>query len=118
MALRALVATKLLQPVPKKLAAPPAPPENSGLEPRMKGVKTGADWMRMTRADKEIYVLSVMGNLSRRDVFLEKPYGFYIDDLDRRLQNDPRLETEYVHHLLIKSAQENEPESRKYIEKV
>ena len=84
----------------------------------MKGVKTGSDWKNMSRADKEIYTLSVMGNLSHHDVFLEKPYSFYINDLDERFSRDASLEKEYVHRLLMKSAYENEPESRRDIEKV
>ena len=113
---------KLIPSIPEETAALrpalEAAPESLDHHNGMKGVKTGSDWKKMTRADKEIYVLSVMGNLSRRDIFLEKPYSFYIDDLDRRFQSDPGLETTYVHHLLLKSAHENEPESRKEIETV
>ena len=112
-------------PIPQKMILrEPAPPRllqspvGEAAGNGMKGVKTGADWKTMPRADKEIYILSVMGNLSRHDVFLERPYGFYINDLDGRFQSDPRLEKEYVHRVLLKSAYENEPESRKDILKV
>ena len=105
-------------PVSVPVPAQPAAPASIEGSVRLKGVKTGADWKSMSRPDKEICVLSLMGNLSRSDVFLEKPYNFYITQLDKQLQGNPSLENEYLHRLLLKSAYENEPESRKDIEKV
>ena len=80
--------------------------------------KTGADWKRMSRSDKEIYILSLMGNLSRRDVYLMKPYNYYIDTIDQAVEKNPSLEKEFVHHILMMTAYENEPDTRKDLEKV
>lgn len=80
--------------------------------------KTGRDWKNMTQEEKEIYILSMMGNLSHRDIFLEKSYIFYIDAIDHNLQINPSLENEYVHKILIASAYEHEPESRQDIDNI
>ncbi len=85
---------------------------------RTRTAKTGLDWKSMTAAEKEIYVLSVMGNLSRRDVFLMKSYNYYIKSVDRSITEDPSLETEFVHKILINNAYSSEPESRRDLEKV
>jgi hypothetical protein len=101
------------EPVKTVLIAPPP-----AVVPGQKTARTGHDWKKMTKAEKDIYVLSVMGNLSRRDVFLEKSYGFYIREIDDKLQKDPSLENEFVHKMLIASAHENEPELRQDIDKI
>ena len=80
--------------------------------------KTGADWKQMSRSDKEIYILSLMGNLSRRDVYLMKPYNYYIDMIDQAVEKNPSLKKEFVHHILMMTAYENEPDTRKDLEKV
>ena len=87
-------------------------------ETKNKVGKTGAEWKKMTLADKEIYILSVMGSLSRRDVYLMKPYSYYINAIDKALERNPHLEMESVHRILMLSAYENEPDTRKDLEKV
>ncbi len=102
-------------------AAPVSLPESTAQQPvqvARKTAKTVRDWKTMSRADKELYVLSLMGNLSRRDVFLEKSYSFYTNAIDEKLNSDPALKDEYVHKILIASAYESEPESRQDIEKI
>ncbi len=104
-------------PVPVKIAPAPAvvsAPAPSG--PR--APKTGREWREMNAAEKDIYALSVMGNLGRHDVFLEKSYGFYVREIDRRLAADASLDGEYVYRILITSAYENEPEVRQDIDKI
>ena len=80
--------------------------------------KTGAGWMKMSHPDKEIYILSVMANLSRRDVFLMKPYSFYIQNIDQAIAKNAQFEQEYVHRILMITAYESEPDMRKDLEKV
>ena len=80
--------------------------------------KTGAEWKKMALADKEIYILSVMGNLSRRDVYLMKPYSFYIENIDQAIEKNPLLEQEFVHRILMTTAYDSEPDTRKDLEKV
>ncbi len=92
------------------------PGESDKVKPR--NIKTGSDWKTMSDGDKEIYVLSIMGNLSRRDVFLMRSYDFYIKSVDRSVTEDPSLEAEYVHKILMNNAYASEPESRKDLEKV
>jgi hypothetical protein len=92
------------------------PTELEKAKPR--NIKTGKDWKTMSDGDKEIYVLSIMGNLSRRDVFLMKSYDYYIRSVDRSVTEDPALEAEYVHKILMNNAYASEPESRKDLEKV
>ncbi len=103
------------QTLPPKPAAPSAV-----LTAKAKLVtgKTGADWKTMTREDKEIYILSVMGNLSRRDVYLMRPYDFYIDAIDRAVEKNPLLEQEFVQRILMMTAYDSEPDSRKDLEKI
>ncbi len=85
---------------------------------KSRNIKTGKDWKTMSNGDKEIYVLSIMGNLSRRDVFLMKSYDYYIKSVDRSVNEDPSLQDEYVHKILMNNAYASEPESRKDLEKV
>ncbi len=92
------------------------PSEMEKAKPR--NIKTGSDWKTMSDGDKEIYVLSIMGNLSRRDVFLMKSYDYYIKSVDRSVTEDPSLGSEYVHKILMNNAYASEPESRKDLEKV
>ncbi len=82
-----------------------------------KNAKTGRDWKNMSKADKEIYILSLMGNLSRHDIFLEKSYRFYIQTLDNKLEANPSLQNESIHNMLLASAYENEPECRPDIDR-
>lgn len=92
------------------------PTDLEKIKPR--NIKTGKDWKTMSDGDKEIYVLSIMGNLSRRDVFLMKSYDYYIKSVDRSVSEDPALQEEYVHKILMNNAYASEPESRKDLEKV
>ena len=109
------VAVKIqLPPVSSEKSSPPAVPASPG----KKTAKIGTDWKKMTAAEKDIYTLSIMGNLSRRDVFLERGHSFYIHAIDSKLQNEPSLENEFVHRILINSAYENEPESRQDLDRV
>lgn len=91
---------------------PPAPP------PKSKAAKTGVDWKQMSRADKEIYILSVMGSLSRRDVYLMKPYSYYIGSIDRAVGQNAALEKESIHRILMMTAYDSEPDTRKDLEKI
>jgi hypothetical protein len=113
----------------RKTSSVPAPvriKENVSLQPLtqvgdkiiLKLPKTGLDWKTMTQGEKEIYILSMMGNLSHRDVFLEKSYIFYVDAIDSHIQTRPSLENEYIHNILIASAYEHEPESRQDIDNI
>ena len=96
----------------------PAPAAELKPAPGPRAPKTGADWKKMTRADKEIYILSVMGNLSRRDVYLMKPYSYYIQTIDQAVEKNPLLEREFIHRILMMTAYESEPDTRKDLEKV
>ena len=96
----------------------PAPATELKPAPGPRAPKTGADWKKMTRADKEIYILSVMGNLSRRDVYLMKPYNYYIQTIDQAVEKNPLLEREFIHRILMMTAYESEPDTRKDLEKV
>lgn len=100
--------------VPMKPVAGVAPP----VERKPGAGKTGADWKGMSTADKEIYILSIMGSLSRRDVYLMKPYGFYIQIIDKAIAKNPLLEQEFIHRILMIAAYDSEPDSRKHLEKV
>lgn len=80
--------------------------------------KTGVDWKKMALADKEIYILSVMRNLSRRDVYLMRPYSFYIKAIDQVIEKDSSLEKELIHRILMTAAYDSEPDTRKDLEKV
>ena len=100
------------------LPNPERAPLESGDQPKGKMPKTGAEWKTMSRPDKEIYILSVMANLSRRDVYLMKPYGFYIQNIDDAITKNPQFEQEYVHRILMLTAYESEPDMRKDLEKV
>lgn len=80
--------------------------------------KTGAQWMKMSVADQEIYILSVMGSLSRRDVYLMKPYSFYMQAIDKAIEKNPLLEQEFVHRILMTTAYDSEPDTRKDLEKI
>ena len=117
-ATKAPVAPLVVDPVPSAKPAERGLPMARAAIPGQKTAKTGRDWERMTPAEKDIYVLSVMGNLSRRDVFLEKGHSFYIREIDKKLKNNPSLENEYVHKILIAIAYENEPESRQDIDSI
>mgnify|MGYP001577511422 FL=1 len=104
------------QPIPAETETLPRADEI--VKMKNKGVKTGADWKNMPLPDKEIYILSVMGNLNKRDVYLMKSYGFYIRVIDKAINENPDLNEEYVHRILMMTAYESEPETRKDIEKV
>ncbi len=116
------------QTLPIKLALKPVTPVSQRAAAQEQAVpavehkpgsgKTGANWKKMELADKEIYILSVMGSLSRRDVYLMKPYSFYIQSIDKAIENDPRLEQEFVHRILMSTAYDSEPDTRKDLEKV
>lgn len=106
---------------PEEAAAetpPPAPPVVQIMKTKNKALKIGSDWIGMSLPDKEIYILSVMGNLSKRDVYLMKPYSYYIQSIDEAIEKSPDLNEEYVHRILMMTAYESEPESRKDLEKV
>jgi hypothetical protein len=106
-------------PVKPLLGATPSVREDAGeAESKIRAAKTGADWKEMTPEDKEIYILSAMGNLSRRDVYLMKPYNFYIEAIDRALEKDRRLEKEFIHRILMMRAYDSEPDARKDLEKI
>jgi hypothetical protein len=96
----------------------PEPPAAPPAGTKTKSGKTGAQWKEMQREDKEIYILSLMGNLSRRDVYLMKPYNYYIETIDDAISKNVELEQEFVHRILMVSAYENEPDTRKDLEKV
>lgn len=114
---RPLAAKRVVPAEPVRAAAPAAQLGPATAQPG-KGAKTGADWKKMTREDKEIYILSVMGNLSRRDVYLMKPYNFYIDSIDQAIDKNPLLEQEFIHRILMMTAYDSEPDTRKDLEKV
>jgi len=110
-AARETAATQALPVRPAVVTAPP-------VEQKTGTGKTGAEWKKMTLADKEIYILSVMGNLSRRDVYLMKPYSFYIQSIDKAIETNLLLENEFIHRILMTTAYDSEPDSRKDLEKV
>lgn len=94
------------------------PPPAEPVKIKNKALKIGSDWVNMSLPDKEIYILSVMGNLSKRDVYLMKPYSYYIQSIDEAIEKSPDLVEEYVHRILMMTAYESEPDSRKDLEKV
>ncbi len=95
------------------VSLPAAPVDQKG-----KTGKTGADWKKMALADKEIYILSLMGSLSRRDVYLMKPYSYYIQTIDQAIEKNPLLAQEFIHRILMTTAYDSEPDTRKDLEKV
>lgn len=107
---------EVLEPLPAKVEAPT--PVVAPMKAKNKTLKIGSDWIGMSLPDKEIYILSVMGNLSKRDVYLMRPYSYYIQSIDEAIEKSPDLGEEYVHRILMMTAYESEPESRKDLEKV
>ncbi len=95
-----------------------SPVPDDAAKAKNKNLKTGADWKEMSTGDKEIYVLSVMGNLSKHDVYLMKPYSYYMQAIDAAVEKDPTLGGEYVHRILMQTAYADEPDTRKDLQKV
>ena len=111
-----------IQPRDERVLSERLKPETMPVTEKVSGKarspKKGEDWKNMSRADKEIYILSVMGNLSKRDVYLMKPYSYYIEQVDKAVAGNPSMTEEYVHRILILNAYESEPDTRKDLEKV
>lgn len=94
------------------------PAENIPKEEKPFSQLKGSDWPALSSEEKESFIRKVSQSLGERGIIVLKPFSFYIEEMDRVIQLEPRFGPEYLSGIFVFCVHRNEPELREALKKI